>query len=278
MSRRYIAHAVVTAECDDTGRTKITRLRSDGPLAVRQVAGPGGPGDHDLATVYLVGAAAGPLGGDDLALHLNVSPGARLAVRSAATTLILPGHPGDPVESRFTVRAMVGAGGRLDFGPEPTVAAAGCQHRSLADIRLGPGAGLRWREELILGRHAEPPGRFASRCDVTLDDLPLLRHEIRVDDTGAYASRAVLAAAETVGTVILAGADLIKEPYVADELAVLPLADQGVLVSATATDASTLRRRLDHGEATGAGRRTGGTSRSGRPSVVSTRRTGRRDG
>jgi urease accessory protein len=251
MSRRYTAHAVVTAECDDAGRTRITRLRSDGPLAVREAGG-----GHDIVTVYLVGAAAGPLAGDELSLDLTVAPGARLAVRSAATTLALPGDrsgdlpgdlPGDGM-SRLTVRALVGAGGRLDFAPEPTVAVAGCRHRSAAGIQLGPGAELRWRDELVLGRYGEPPGRFASRCDVTLDDRPLLRHELRIDDAGAHASRAVLAGAGAAGTVVLAGPDLVKEPYVDGDLAVLPLAGQGVLVSATAPDAAALRRRLDHAE------------------------------
>jgi urease accessory protein len=242
MSRRYTAHAVVTAECDDAGRTRITRLRSDGPLAVREA---GGRGDgHDIVTVYLVGAAAGPLGGDELSLDLTVAPGAQLALRSAATTLTLPGDG----ESRYTVRALVGAGGRLDFAPEPTVAVAGCRHRSVADVGLGPGAALRWRDELVLGRYGEPPGLFASRCDVTLDGRPLLRHELRIGDAETYASRAVLADAGAAGTVVLAGADLVKEPYAGDDLTVLPLAGQGVLVSATAADAAALRRRLDHGE------------------------------
>jgi urease accessory protein len=243
MSTRYAARAAVTAECDGAGRTRLTRLRSDGPLAVREAGG------RDIATVYLVGAAAGPLGGDDLALHLTVAPGARLAVRSAATTLAMPGGGGAPDESRFAITATVGAGGWLDFGPEPTVAVAGCRHRSAAGIELGPGAVLRWREELVLGRHAERPGRFTNRCDVTLDGVPLLRHELRIDDEAGYAGRAVLAGAGAAGTVVLAGPDLIKEPYTADGLAVLPLAGHGVLVSATAENAPVLRRRLDQGEA-----------------------------
>jgi urease accessory protein len=243
MSTRYAARAAVTAECDGAGRTRITRLRSDGPLAVREAGG------HDLATVYLVGAAAGPLGGDDLALHLTVAPGARLAVRSAATTLALPGGPGAAGESRFAITALVGAGGRLDFAPEPAVAVAGCRHRSAADIELGPGAVLRWREELVLGRHEERPGRYASRCDVILDGVPLLRHELRINDDAGYAGRAVLAGAGAAGTVVLAGPDLIKESCTADGLAVLPLAGHGVLLSATAENAAVLRRRLDRGEA-----------------------------
>jgi Urease accessory protein UreH len=141
MTRRYLARAAVTAECDPSGRTRLTRLRSDGPLAVRETSD----------AVYLVGAAAGPLGGDELELDLEVGPGARLTIRSAATTLTLPGDG----ESRFTVRARVGEGGHLDFAPEPTVAAAGCQHRAISDITLAQGRDA----ALVRGTHPRPaPG------------------------------------------------------------------------------------------------------------------------
>jgi urease accessory protein len=232
--RTYHAHAAVTAECDASGRTRLTRLRSDGPLAVRETSD----------GVYLVGAAAGPLGGDELELDLEVGPGARLAIRSAATTLTLPGDG----ESRFTVRARVGEGGHLDFAPEPTVAAAGCHHRAIADVTLAQGATLRWYEELILGRHRERPGRHTSRIDVVVGGVPLLRHELRLDDPAIHGSRAVLGAAKAAGSVVLAGPGLVREPFAGEGLAVLPLAGPGVLVSATAGDSARLRRRLTAGE------------------------------
>jgi urease accessory protein len=230
----YHARAAVTAERDPSGRTRLTRLRSDGPLAVRETSD----------AVYLIGAAAGPLGGDELGLDLEVGPGARLAIRSAATTLTLPGDG----ESRFTVRARVGEGGHLDFAPEPTVAAAGCHHRAISDITLAEGATLRWYEELILGRHRERPGRHTSRIDVTLDGLPLLRHELRLDDASIYGSRAVLGEAKAAGSVVLVGPDLVEEPVTEEGLVVMPLAGPGVLVSAVAGDSAALRRRLDAGE------------------------------
>lgn len=235
MTRRYAARAAVTAECDAAGRTRLARLRSDGPLVLRET----------LDGVYLVGGAAGPLGGDDLSLDLEVGPGAELAVRSAATTLALPGDG----ESRFTVRARVEPGGRLDFAPEPTVAVARCRHRAVARIELAEGATLRWYEEVILGRHREPPGRHTSRFDVTIGGSPLLRHELRLDDPAVYGSQAVLGAAGAVGSVLLVGPGLTCEPHTAEGLAVLPLAGPGVLVTATAGDSAALRRRLQEGEA-----------------------------
>ncbi|RAY12090.1 urease accessory protein UreD [Actinomadura craniellae] len=236
----YRARAAVTAERDATGRTRLTGLRSDGPLALRET--PEG--------VYLVGAAAGPLGGDDLALDLTVGAGARLAVRSAAAMIALPGRGGG---SRFAVRAAVGADGRLDFAPEPTVAAAGCDHRSVAEISLARGAVLRWREELVLGRHGEVAGRHVARLDVTVEDRPLLRHELRLDDPAIHGGRAVLGGATAVGGVLLAGPGLHTEPFAGAGLAVLPLAGPGVLVTALAATADELRRKLSYGESLASG-------------------------
>jgi urease accessory protein len=234
VTRRYTARAAVSAACDAGGRTRLTRLRSDGPLALRETAG----------GVYLVGAAAGPLGGDDLEFALHVGPDARLTVRSAATTLVLPGDG----ESRLTVRAEVGTGGRLDYAPEPTVAAAGCHHRALAHITLAEGASLRWCDELILGRHRERPGRHTSRLDVTVDGVPLLRHELRLDDPGTYRSRAVLADTKAVGSLLLVGPGLTRDPHAAAGLTVLPLAGPAVLITATAATSTALRGLLREGE------------------------------
>ena len=231
------ARAAVATRADGGGRTRVTVLRSDGPLALRDTP-------HGL---YLVGAAAGPLGGDDLALDIDVGPGSRLVIRSAAGMLLLPGPHGGTSALRITAR--VGPGGRLDYGPQPAVAAAGCDHRVLAVIELGTGAALRWREEIVLGRHGELPGHCRSRLDVTLAGSPVYRGELTVGCPGTGSSSAVLGDARAVGGVLLAGEGRAQPPAAAGEgLAVLPLAGPGVAVTATAPDAATLARRLDHGE------------------------------
>jgi urease accessory protein len=238
VSRDFTARAAVAAERGPGGRTRVTRLRSDGPLALRESGGESG------GAVYLIGAGAGPLGGDDLELSIDVGPGARLEIRSAAASLVLPGR-GAP--SRLSVRARVGAGGSLLFAPEPAIAAAGCDHRAYAEVTLDARAEVVWREEILLGRHGECPGRYVSRLDATTCGVPLLRHELRLDDDAP--SAAVLGDATAVGTVLLAGDGAPAEPYAEAGLAVLPLAAPGVLVTALAPDAVCLRERLDRGQA-----------------------------
>lgn len=233
-ARSCTAHASVRAERDGAGRIRLTRLRSDGPYALR--AAPD--------AVHVVGAAAGPLGGDELNLDLEVGPGAELAVRSVASALLLPG----PGESVTRVRAAVAAGGRLDLALEPAIATAGCLHHAATEIVLDGGAALRWREELVLGRHGEAPGRYTARADVTVAGRPLLRQELPLTGGAVRASGAVLDGARCVGSVLLAGPGPAGEPYAAEGLAVMPLAGPGVLVTALAPDSATLRRRLDLGE------------------------------
>ncbi|HEX9353335.1 MAG TPA: urease accessory protein UreD [Streptosporangiaceae bacterium] len=234
---RLTARAAVASRAGAAGRTRITVLRSDGPIALRETP----------LGVYLVGTAAGPLGGDDLALDIDVGPGSSLVIRSAAGMLLLPGPHGGA--SALRISARVGPGGRLDFAPQPAVAADGCLHQAAARIHLAAGAALRWREEIVLGRHAEPSGRCVSRLDVTLDGAPAYRGELNVGHPPTDHSGAVLDDAGAVGSVLLVDAARARPPAaVHDGLAVLPLAVPGAAVTATARDAVILARRLDLGE------------------------------
>lgn len=229
-------------------------------------------------TLHLVGGAAGPLAGDELRLEISVGSGARLVLRSVAATLAMPGH--GPGASVLEIQAEVAAGGALDLLPEPTVAVRGCRHRLIGRARVAPGGWLRWREEILLGRFHEPSGHLETdlRVDVgapaapggpTTDYLPLLRQQLTLGpDVPGIAGAALLGAARCVGSLLIAAppgpADGGRDAASAlagvtaavsaaasragggdsGGAAVLPLAGPGVLVTALAPDAVTLRRRL----------------------------------
>ncbi|MFC4529487.1 urease accessory protein UreD [Sphaerisporangium dianthi] len=251
--RVFDARAAVVTELSG-GRTVLGTLRSDPPLTLRQT----GPG-----TVHLVSTAAGPLGGDRLKLVVDVAPGTRLRIASVASTLVLPGAG----RSVMTVEARVGAGATLVYAPEPTVLAAGCDHRMIVRLALAEGASVSWREEIVFGRYGEAPGRCHARFDATVEGVPLLRQEFVAGDPAVDGSPAVYGDARCVGTVLVAGP---RFPYEAGECAlsegcaVLPLAGPGTLISALAPDAPALRARLAWGEARlGAGRRLGAVPPTG---------------
>jgi urease accessory protein len=263
------AVAELVAEAGPGGSLRLPVQRSQAPLVLRRTAD----------AVYLVSGAAGPLGGDTLELRIEVRAGATLRLRTVAAAVALPGRYGE--ESRLTVTATVGPGARLEYLPEPTVAADGARHRTEVTVRLAAEATLLLRDEVLLGRHGERGGACRTRLAVDRDGArgwrPLLRHELDVSGTDAAAfGPAVLAGHRAAGTLLavepgeadelggsggasaasgasgagvagviggVSGAGGVVEPWVA----VMPLAGPGVLVTALAHDTRVLRQRLDWG-------------------------------
>jgi urease accessory protein len=252
--------AELVAEAGPGGSLRLPVQRSQVPLVLRRTP----------EAVYLVSGAAGPLGGDTLELRIEVRAGATLRLRTVAAAVALPGRHGEA--SRLTVTVTVGPGARLEYLPEPTVAADGARHRTEVMVRLAADATLLLRDEVLLGRHGERGGACRTRLAVDRDSArgwrPLLRHELDVSGTDAASlGPAVLAGHRAAGTLLsvepdatgeaggvggasgiggvggASGAGGVAEPWVA----VMPLAGPGVLVTALAHDTRVLRQRLDWG-------------------------------
>jgi urease accessory protein len=257
------AVAELVAEAGPGGSLRLPVQRSQVPLVLRRTP----------EALYLVSGAAGPLGGDTMELRIEVRAGATLRLRTVAAAVALPGRYGEA--SRLTVTATVGPGARLEYLPEPTVAADGARHRTEVTVRLAADATLLLRDEVLLGRHGERGGACRTRLAVDRDSArgwrPLLRHELDVSGTDAAGfGPAVLAGHRAAGTLLSvepgaaggadgagvvggalgiggiggsSGAGGVVEPWVA----VMPLAGPGVLVTALAHDTRVLRQRLDWG-------------------------------
>ncbi|AYF78841.1 urease accessory protein [Nocardia yunnanensis] len=196
------------------------RIHAVGGLAARRTG---------IDTVHLIGTAATPLGGDVLDIVVRVGEGARLAVRSVAATIALPGR--ETRKSLAHWHFEVAAGGELDFDPEPTVVAGGAEHETYTTVRLEDGARLRLRERVQIGRTGEDHGNWSGELTADLGPTPLLRHRLELgadavtDDslTGPRAVESVLTypddrTAETTGL----------------DAALLPLAAGGTLYTRTA--------------------------------------------
>ncbi|MGW0216385.1 urease accessory protein UreD [Micromonospora chokoriensis] len=234
------ALARLVARADGRGGTTLVELRGETPLLLRQT-----PADGGVATVHLVGGAAGPLAGDDLRLEIEVGPGAAVRVHSVAASIALPGRPG--AVSRMTVRAVVHAGATLHWLPEQLVAAAGCAHLAESRVELAAGSSLRWRDELVCGRHGESPGGAVVHTQVDYADRPLLRQSLAVGPHApGWAGPAVLGGAPATGSLLVVDESRPVEPAAVDgTVARLPLAGgPATLWTATAPDAHTLRAHL----------------------------------
>lgn len=247
-----IAASRAVVEAARGGRISYVVLRSAAPLLLRPTA----------ESLYLVGGAAGPLGGDEVDLDLQIGPGAALTVRSAAATVARPG-PIVGQWSRFRISVDLAARATLRWLPEPGVASAGCRHAVEVDVRLARDCDLLWRDELLLGRHGEPAGSWSSTLRVDLDGRALLRQRL---DVGPHApgfdGPAVLGDSRAVGSVLIVapgagGADdtavapaghdhgPVLEPTGAARARVMSLAGPATLVSALAPTATCLRQILE---------------------------------
>jgi urease accessory protein len=252
------ARAALATECvtlsGGPARTRVSTLRSQAPLVLR-LTHPKGPEpwtgrDAGAARVCLAAGAAGPVGGDQLALTVDVGTRSTLVLREISASLLLPGPHGEQSSLHTTVR--VEAGATLVWLPEPVIAAHGCHHRTDVRVELGPGARLVLREELLLGRHGEQPGAVAQHLQVRIAGRPLLHQDLALGPGAVgWDSAAVTGGRRALGSLVVVDPAWADDPPQASLLgntaAVMPLAGPAALVSALAPDALALRRCLDAG-------------------------------
>ncbi|MCX5555896.1 urease accessory protein UreD [Streptomyces sp. NBC_00038] len=238
------ATARIGARDDGRGGTSLPVLEGDGPLALRRTRGVASE-----ARVMLVGAMSGPLGGDHFTVEAEAAEGARLHIGSAAATIALPGQAKG--ESRYDVRLKVADGGELRWLPEQLISANGSDLYVSSRIELAAGARLVFREEQVLGRAGEEPGRLSSRLTVRLDGRPLLDQELSCGPgaPGGWDGPAVLAGHRALGQLLVVRPEFAGVPVQArllgESASLMPLAGPAVLVTALASDALRLRRVLD---------------------------------
>jgi urease accessory protein len=245
---RACAELTVDPPATAGGSSRLTRMVSAAPLAWRRTPD----------AVYLVGTAATPVGDDDVEVVVNVRPGAALVVRSAAATMVW-GSTTSPGGSRQRTSVDLGEGASLDWHPEPLIATSTCHHRQHVSVRMAPSASLRWTEEIVLGRHREPPGRLDLRIDIDIDGQPLLRHQLIIGPTSpGWNGPAVLAGHRATGLLIVAGSGTQARQASGPGWATMILEGSGVLAIAVAPDLPALRvalgqaahtLELDHGPA-----------------------------
>lgn len=169
------ARARIVARLQEDGTTRLATLAGETPLLLRRTPHPDG---LDTAQIHLLGGAAGPIGGDDLAYRVDVGPGAKVTVRSVAASLALPGPGG--AQSTLTYDVQVGGEGRLEWVPEPLIAVRGANHAVQANLDVAADGELLWREDVVLGREDEETGSVRSRLRISRAGRVVFDHEFAV--------------------------------------------------------------------------------------------------
>lgn len=244
-----ICHAVIATE-QRAGRSALSRLRADTPLSPRPTIASGEEPflrGAEAARVRMSASAAGPIGGDTYLLDIHVGAGSTLMLKDVSATLVLPGPHGEL--SRWVTRVRVEEGATFLWMPEPVIAAHGCRHEHVIQAELAGDARLLFREELVLGRHAEDPGTLSTTLDVRRDGAPAVVQRIALGPEAVGSrSQAVLGAHRAVGNVVVVEPKGAPGPESATPeagCAVMRQDEATVQITALGTDAPELRRRLD---------------------------------
>ena len=169
------ARARIVARAQQDGTTRLVTLAGETPLLLRRTPHPDG---LDTAQIHLIGGAAGPIGGDDLAYRVDVGDGAKVEVRGVVASLALPGPGG--AQSTLAYDVKVGAGARLDWAPEPLIAVRGANHAVHVNLEIAEDAELVWREDVVLGREDEETGSVRSRIRIHRAGRVVFDHEFAV--------------------------------------------------------------------------------------------------
>lgn len=177
--------------------TTVPRLRNSGPFHLHQTQSHG-----EWARVSVISSMCAPLGGDRLALDVTAEEHTKLEVSTAAATIALPGATG--ALATYDVRLTVADHAMLTWLPKPLISARGSTLRQTCTVALAPTAAVILREELLLGRVPEPPGRLTTRLTVTRDRRPLINQQTDYGGTApAWDGPAVLGGHRATGQLLV---------------------------------------------------------------------------
>jgi urease accessory protein len=109
--------------------------------------------DQGSALVHLHNVSGGVLGGDDLALHVNVRAGAQVQITTTGATRLYRPKENALAASQFN-GVDVGENALLEYVPDPVIPYAGARFRQRTSIKMAAGSSLFWWEIVSPGREA----------------------------------------------------------------------------------------------------------------------------
>jgi urease accessory protein len=132
-----------------TGNTVLAASHQESPLKVVRAF----PLEDGAALVHLHNVSGGLLGGDRLALAVDVGAGACVQITTTGATRVYRPRVEAPATTQSNEIA-VGENALLEYLPDALIPFAGARFSQRTAIRLATGAGLFWWEILAPGREA----------------------------------------------------------------------------------------------------------------------------
>jgi len=203
-----------------------------------------------MATLYLQSSSGGIYRGDDLGLSVSLAPEAQVHLTTQSSTIVHDTRGGEA--ARQDVELRVGAGGWLEYCPDPTILMAGAAHVNRVSAELGAGATLILSDSQLchdpLGMK-RPFDRLDSELRIVGPQGPLLIDRFSLEGadwprrTGGYecSGLTLVAGGASVGAAMLAALDALPGVYAGLSV----LADRDIeIIRFLATDGVALSKAL----------------------------------
>ena len=196
------------------------------------------------ALVHLHNVSGGVLGGDDLRVHVAVSADARAQVTTTGATRVYRHRPGLPDAGQQTTFS-VGAGGLLEYLPDPLIPYAGARYRQATRFDLAGDGGLFAWDVVTPGREASGEhfayAALALESVVTVDGVPVAWEKIALSPADTtLAAPAALGGYRSFATLLMCRGCQAPATWMALEKTLAALADESTVAGEVVWGASTL--------------------------------------
>jgi urease accessory protein len=183
------------------GGSKRSRVHEAGSLRVRFPNGI----SQDTLDAVIVNTAGGMAGGDDFGIDIDVGPGARLTVTTAAAEKV---YRSLGTDTEIAIKLNVSPGGTLAWMPQETILFDQARLRRSIDIDLAEDSHLLLAEAIVFGRSAMGEavvhGHFKDRWRVRVGEKLIFAENVRLDGEIArcLAQRAIAKGGVAVASII----------------------------------------------------------------------------
>jgi urease accessory protein len=144
--------------------------------------------------LHLHNLSGGVLGGDQLALDIELGPAARVQLTTTSATRIYRSSPGVSA-ARQTNVVRVRTGGVLEYVPDQLIPFAGSRYQQYTRIELEQDAGLFWWETIAPGRLARDEcfayDLLQSEMTITVAGLPIAIERFKLEPGNVNMASAV---------------------------------------------------------------------------------------
>lgn len=181
------------------GDTVLMHVRANSPLHLLTPRA-----DRSIAWLVTATFGGGLVGGDEVALELELEPGARVLLTSQASTKVYR----SPAGTRQALQARVADEAMLAVLPDPIVAFAGSRFEQRQQFQLQGRANLIALDWMTSGRHARGEhwqfNRYASRIEIEHDGRAIFYDRLLLDEIdGSVGNR--MRAVTTYGLLVMLG-------------------------------------------------------------------------